>query len=313
VTGIRREGDEVMTLVAASCAVCGGSAVEPVYPGTIAANRPADPARYFSSSRTVAGYLPIVRCVRCGLLMQSPRDDDETLGRVYADLADRAYEEEDEARGRSAAEAVALVGAYRTPPGRLLDVGCATGLFVAAARDAGWAATGIDASAWAVARAAERCPQATFRQGLVDHLDFPAGSFDVVTLWDVLEHVPQPLPALHRVRGWLAPGGCLFLSLPDAESRPARLMGKRWVLLLREHLWYFSPATMAALLPQADFELVAVRPKHVHFSLANILVRLKQYPGAIGAAAARASAVPLLRRVALRFPIGEMYVVARAR
>jgi SAM-dependent methyltransferase len=282
-----------------------------VYPGTIAPAEPRDPAVYFSSSRRVAGYLPIVRCVRCGLIMTSPRDDDVTLGRIYSALEDRSDDEEEAARGRNLVDELALVERYPGPPGRLLDVGCGTGRFVCAARKAGWEATGVDASAWAVATAEARCPGARFRAGLLPEVDFPAGSFDVVTLWNVLEHLPRPVETLGRIRSWLSRDGWLLLSLPNADSRIARLMGKRWVLLLREHLWYFSPATIAALLSRSGFVLAAARPKLVSFSVARIVRRLAQDPGAAGTAAARLAAVGALRRLTVRFPVGEMYVVAR--
>lgn len=300
-----------MTLVTAVCAVCGGETVDPIYPGTIAPAEPRDPAAYFSSSRRVAGYLSIVRCARCGLMMTSPRDDDVTLDRIYSELIDRSGEQEDEARSRNLADELALVGSYRRLPGNLLDVGCGTGLFVCAAQKGGWEATGVDASAWAVARGGQRCPQARFRTGLLPEIDFPVGSFDVITLWNVLEHVPRPVETLERIRSWLALDGWLFLSLPNADSHIARLMGKRWGLLLREHLWYFSPATIAALLSRSGFVLANVRPKLVSLSLARILGRLAQHPGAAGPAAGCLSASGVLRRLTVRLPIGEMYVVAR--
>jgi 2-polyprenyl-3-methyl-5-hydroxy-6-metoxy-1,4-benzoquinol methylase len=300
-----------VTLVPAVCVVCGGSGVDPVYPGTIPPADSRDPAVYFSSSRRVAGYLPIVRCAGCGLMMTSPRDDDATLERIYADLAERSVEVGEEARSRNVAERLDLMGARRRPPGRLLDVGCGAGLFVCAAQRGGWEATGIDASARAMASAGQRCPRACFRAGLLPEIDFPAASFDVVTLWDVLEHMTRPVEVLEKIRSWLAPEGWLFLSLPNAESRIAGLMGRRWVLLLREHLWYFSPATIAALLSRTGFTLIDVRPKLVPFSLASIVDRLAQYPGAAGSLAARLSAVERLRRLTVRLPIGEMYVIAR--
>jgi 2-polyprenyl-3-methyl-5-hydroxy-6-metoxy-1,4-benzoquinol methylase len=244
-------------------------------------------------------------------MMTSPRDDDATLGRIYADLAQPSFEQEDAPRRRSVADRLALLESCRRQPGNLLDVGCGTGLFVCATQNAGWAATGVDASAWAVANGRQRCPGARFRVGLLPDIDFSPGSFDVVTLWDVLEHVPRPVELLERIRSWLALDGWLLLSLPNAGSRIARVMGKHWVLLLREHLWYFSPATIATLLSRAGFVVTDVRPKLVSFSLWNIMQRLAQYPGAAGRLAGRLAGVEVLRRLTGRLPIGEMYVVAR--
>ena len=296
-----------MTLVTAVCAVCGEGTANPVYPGTIALADQRDPAVYFSSSRRVAGYLPIVRCARCGLLMTSPRDDETTLGRIYSELTDRSGEHEDAARRRNRVDELALVKRYALPPGRLLDVGCSAGLFVCAAQKAGWEATGVDPSAWAVARGLERCPGVRFRAGLLSEVDFPAGSFEVVTLWNVLEHLPRPAETLDRIRSWLSRDGWLFLSLPNADSRVARLMGKRWVLLLREHLWYFSPATMATLLSRSGFVLADARPKRLSSSVAHMVGRLAQS----GKAAGRLSRIGALRRLTVRLSVGEMYVVAR--
>ena len=161
-----------MTLVRVPCAVCEAEEFIELHPATIE-DRSADAARYFSSSRERAGYLEIVRCARCGLVMQNPRDDRATLARVYGALSDSKYEEEDTSRSASAREHLALVEAYQPQPGRLLDVGCASGLFVAAALEKGWQAAGADASVWMVGRARERCPEARFEIGTLETLEFP--------------------------------------------------------------------------------------------------------------------------------------------
>jgi hypothetical protein len=83
--------------------------------------------------------------------------------------------------------------------------------------------------------------------------------------------------------------------------------------LLREHLWYFSPLTMSLLLSQSGFDIVQTRPKLVQFSLANIFRRFAQYPGALSDLSSHLSSLPACKRIWLRFPIGEMNVVARAR
>lgn len=306
-----------MTLIDVPCPVCEGSDFALVYPATIPRAALGDgsdaPEKYFSSSRERAGYLSIVRCERCGLLLQNPRDDAATLARVYGALADRVYDAEDASRSSSAHEHLDLVEAYRSERGRLLDIGCASGLFVAAAHERGWQARGADASEWGIARARERCPGARFDVGTLETLELERESVDVVTLFDVLEHVHDPRAALDRIRGWLRPGGLLVLSVPNSGSWMAKLMGRRWVLLLREHLWYFSPETIGALLDRAGYELCNTRTKWVSFSLANVAARLGQYPGAVGSAARRLAAENVLRRISVRFPMGEMDVVARRR
>ncbi len=160
--------------------------------------------------------------------------------------------------------------------------------------------------------APKRAAQASiFRAGTLESASFPEQSFQVITLFDVIEHVHSPNQALASVHRWLSPGGLLVMSLPNVDSWVAKAMGKHWVLLLREHLWYFSPDTVARLLQRAGFELVQTRPKWVSFSFANIATRLAQYPGALAAASGKLVQSQLLRRAYARFPMGEMDVVAR--
>ena len=299
-----------MTLVVRACAACGAGAFAPVYAATIP-EADADPGAYFSSSRTRAGHLAIVRCTHCGLRMTNPGDDDATLARIYAALEDRVYDTEEENREAMARAHLAFVRRYCAAPGRLLDAGCATGTLVRVASEAGWQVTGLDASAWSIERARARCPQAAFVQGSLEAAAFSDASFDAVTLWDTLEHVPDPAAALRRIRTWLRPGGWLFLNVPNCESVPARILGRHWVLLLREHLWYFSPRTLGALLERCGFLAVATQPNFVVYSLANVATRLAQYDGAPARMAGRFATRAVAKRIRLRFPIGEMNVAAQ--
>ncbi len=299
-----------MTLITVPCAVCGSSRFTLVYPATIA-DPAADPAPFYSSSRAAAGHLDIVRCAECGMLFTNPRDDDATLARVYASLQDAVYDVEEENRQRTAHAFFELVQRFQPQPARLIDVGCATGVFVTVAQQARWQVIGLEASAWAVDQARQRAPTATIVTGLLEEVTLAPSSFEVATLWDVLEHVRSPRETLQRIRTWLTPNGLLFLNLPNADSTVARLLGKRWVLLLREHLWYFSPDTLASLLQTCGFDLIYVRPNRVHFSLANVLGRMAQYPGLLAGTARRVGRWRITRRLRIRFPMGEMNVVAR--
>lgn len=296
-----------MSLIAVPCGVCGAQDFDLRYHGDI--DPSLDPARYFGSSRESAAYPDIVRCKSCGLVMACPRDDEQTLARAYRQMSDEVYEEEDFNRSFAALEHQRLLVSQRAPPGRLLDLGCATGFFAEKAQAAGYDVTGVDASEWSIALARRRCPLARFEASTFDSLSFEA-EFDVITLWDVLEHVHSPRDLVTRLAGWLKPGGLLLMSMPNSASWTARLMGPRWVLLLREHLWYFSPNTVQQLLQSCGFELVLTQPKWVRFSLANVAGRVAQYGDALGSLRTL-SALGRLKRVSLRFPMGEMNVVAR--
>lgn len=299
-----------MSLTVVPCPVCRGTEFRMRFRRTIG-DTEDNPAQYYSSSRVRAGHLDVVRCAGCGLLMTNPRDDDATLARVYAALRDEAYDREDASRFDTARAFLRLVETHHPAKGQLLDIGCATGLFATVAAEAGWDVTGIDASSWAVGRARQRCPNATFLNGRIEEANFPPASFDVVTLWDLLEHVTSPAGTLAKVRQWLRPDGRLFLNLPDAGSLIARCAGRRWVLLLREHLWYFDAASLSRFLGQNGFEILERSPNRVTFSVTGMLRRLGQYEGPLGRAARLLVGTPRLAQLLARFPIGEMRVVAR--
>jgi 2-polyprenyl-3-methyl-5-hydroxy-6-metoxy-1,4-benzoquinol methylase len=299
-----------MALVMGACPVCQASAFEPLYAATVESESD-DPASYFSSSRSRAGYLPIVRCRTCGLVQENPRDDAATLARVYASLEDAVYDQEDDNRRVAAERHLGFVTRHVPKPGKLLDVGCSTGLFAVAAARAGWESTGIDASTWSIERAKERRSAARFEAASLETLALPERSFDVITLWDVLEHVSDPAAVVRQAERWLKPGGWFFLSLPNAASWTARALGRRWVLLLREHLWYFSPETIGRLLRREGFEVVATKTKWVSFSLANVAGRLGQYDGPHAATMQRLAKLAALRKTSVGFPMGEMNVAAR--
>ncbi len=146
----------------------------------------------------------------------------------------------------------------RVDRGPLLEIGCAYGLFAARALGRGWDVSAMDVSAAGVAHTAARLGIEVHR-GLVEDAPFESESFDVVVAWDVLEHVPDPATFLARVREFLAPGGTLALSLPNVDSLPARLLRQRWwTLRPDEHIWHFTPRTLARTLHELDFEHVAL-------------------------------------------------------
>jgi len=291
------------------CGLCGAEDFELRFPGAIDDSKNAK--LHFSSSRQSALHYDVVCCSRCGLLLENPRDDQPVLAEVYAGLRDDVYDGDARNRHAAAADYLRLVRGEHAPPARLLDLGCGTGYFAASASAAGYEVQGADPSSWSIERARQRCARATFAVSSLEAFE-PQSPLDVVTLWDVLEHVHSPRAALSHVHSWLEPGGLLLMSMPNAESLVARALASRWVLLLREHLWYFSPSTIARLLDECGFELVRVAPKWVSSTLAHVVHRLSQREGAHPFLARWSRATPL-KQIALRFPIGEMNVVARKR
>src|SRR5262249_22506677 len=138
--------------------------------------------------------------------------------------------------------------------GRLLELGCACGFLLLAARERGFSAEGVEMSAWASTQARERYGL-DVRTGHVEGLALPTDSYDVVVLADVIEHLHDPRRTLRHVHRVLRPGGRLLLLTPDIGSLTARLMGPRWWGLLDDHYFYFSRRTLRRLLVDEGFAI----------------------------------------------------------
>jgi SAM-dependent methyltransferase len=209
---------------------------------------------------------PVVRCPTCGLVYANPRWKAEHLFIRYGDGAYwQHYADTVHATAVSPATNQARWDPYleglepARRDGRILDVGCATGEFLAAARARGWQPHGVDISPIAAARAVE-LTGGQVHVGTLETAPFPPGSFDAVTLWGVIEHVQWPRAYLTAVARLLRPGGRLGLTTPNVAGLTYRLLGRRWwVVGPNEHIYYFSPATLARLLARCGLDAVATR------------------------------------------------------
>ena len=167
--------------------------------------------------------------------------------------------------------------------GRLLDVGCGPGFFLGVARSAGWDVQGIELSEAASAYARETLQLPVLRSAIERGL-VPSSSFDLVTMWDVIEHVPDPLRALQAAADALRIGGALVLTTGDVESVAAKLSGQRWHLYnLPEHLFFHSERSLRSLAERAGLRAVKVRREPMVISLPYAIERItRSYLGGIG-------------------------------
>ncbi len=200
----------------------------------------------------------LFRCAACGLKFQDAIPDEAALSALY-DAAyyeeiypERHFEEQKRLFGHRLAWLEAMAG-----PGRLdiLEIGSGRGVFLEAALERGHAVTGQDLSGEAVRGIRERLGVPAL-EGPLEDLDLSAGSFDLVHMNHVLEHIPDPLTTLIRIRRLLRPGGLLYVEVPRQSNLLNRLSG---IMAGKEfgftyhpgHLYLFSPASLRRLLHDA--------------------------------------------------------------
>ncbi|MDW8366661.1 MAG: class I SAM-dependent methyltransferase [Abditibacteriales bacterium] len=240
----------------------------------------------------------LVQCAACGLVRVREMPTHDTVQRIYGEDYYRNANShvvgyEDYAADmpnilKTAHRRLRLIERYCPVPGRLLDVGCALGFFMEAARQRGWDVTGIDISSYAVA-AAKRRLGARVLCGQIPEMNFATASFDVITMWDVVEHMTDPLQQLQECHRVLKDGGLLVLCTPDISSRVAQVTGERWMgfKLADEHLYYFSRDTARKMLDKAGFE--TLRAFHIgkYVTLAFFCKRLALYAPRLAAVLGR--------------------------
>jgi SAM-dependent methyltransferase len=160
--------------------------------------------------------------------------------------------------------------------GRLLDVGANFGYFAREAASV-FDAQGIEPSALTVAWGREHLGAPVEVGSIYDDRPDFAGRFDAITLFDVIEHLPDPPGALARLRDWLAPDGRLFITTPDAGSLVARLLDRQWWYIdLTEHIALFTRSNLTALLQRSGFEVTGTRTIGRSYKLSYIPRRFGQ-------------------------------------
>ena len=297
----------VMAPTGDPCLICGGEDLQLVYPSTYRGTVD-EAADYFLAHRRATAHGDIRRCRSCGFVFTSPRFTPAEYDRIYSgirapDELDPAFQVAKIARFR---RLDSIVRKHAGQGGDFLDLGCGDGAFLAFKDDPRGRGFEVGAPG---RRQVGRCEVilgdwASF----AGSVDCPPQSLDYLTAFDVLEHLSQIEEDIERIRTVLKPGGLLFASVPNIDSLIAKAMGGRWNMILLEHLWYFSPATLARLMKRLGFEQIETRNVPFDAPMAHVATRHAQTFGMKGVLAAG----PLSRMV-LPAPAGIMLGVFRRR
>ncbi len=225
----------------------------------------------------------IQRCNACSFQFTSPRPTPDSIGKYYLSTnyishAESAHGLKDHIyhiiRKHTIHRKHKLIAKYH-PQGSLLDVGCGTGDFLAHLRTQGYKVQGVELSSDARRIASNK--------GLTVYTslnDLPNNNqFDNITLWHVLEHVPDPKETLKQLFALAMPGATLAIAVPDRESWDCQHYGPIWAAWdVPRHLFHFRRRDMKRLLMESGFELIQI--KHMWFDAPYVSMLSEQYKGA---------------------------------
>ena len=296
-----------------ACNLCGADDAREIYPARYDHTSAASLVEKYRSSGDEVLIDRLVRCNRCGLQYLDPRPRADVILEGYSEGSDENFVSQVAGRERTSERCLDVIERHAGRRGRILDIGTAAGSFLHVARRRGWQVAGCEPNRWLCDWARENYGLSVHPGTLVDMPDTRAAGFDVVTLWDVLEHLADPRATLAECRRLLKPGGILVVNYPDVGSWIARLMGRRWVFLLSVHLYYFTPATIERLLDDTGFDPVGRRPHFQTLELGYILFRARAYVPWAYPLASRLARLLRAERLHVPYWIGQTLVVARRR
>ena len=197
------------------------------------------------------------------------------------------------------------------PLGRMLDIGCSTGANVAKAGELGWEVSGMDINTAALSTAKSYISKAEFYNSLEDP-GLKKGSFSLITLFDVIEHIEDPHTFIQQINSLLSPQGVLFILTPDAHSFSARVMKNQWPHLFSEHISFFTKQNLISYLEKNNYKILENGFAWKFVSLEVIYRHAACHCEGVFTKMIKTFMTPLKTSpLTIPFNIGECYVIAQ--
>lgn len=296
-------------MIEVDCNLCGRNNWRVRFPATHRVVAQPDVSAFRCTSPEYGTHPQIVQCRHCGLVYANPRWSAGELTAAYEMVEDEVYVREREGRELTFEQHLSRLEEHTGPAGgrSLLDVGAYIGVFVEIAGKHGWRAEGVEPSSWAVTEA--KAQNLAVFQGTQNSPLLDGRRFDVITMWDVIEHFADPAAELRRTYQLLKLGGWLAVHTMDINSVAARLMGSRWPWLMDMHLYYFSRSTLNRLLVKSGFDVVWSGVEGRYLRLGYIANQLRGISPRLGQATAATVDRLNLAHVALPVNFGDLFTI----
>lgn len=255
--------------------------MELLYPSNVPPGATMNSREFACTSEELSVHDDIFICRDCRLARSVAPVECNELHELYRDVEDSRYLVSVDERRGSFGQLLEEIERYHGP-GRLLEVGSFLGLFLEEAQRKGWKAKGIEPSVWASQQARSR--GLDVYNGPLEGFDSQAAAYDAVTLWDVLEHLFDPVDALLRIKPLLKPGGILCLTTINIGGFGAHCLRGQWPWLMRMHLHYFTRHSLTKMMEMLDFEVVRLSTYPKVLKIGYLLRRARGRLGPLAAA-----------------------------
>ncbi|MBU2639905.1 MAG: class I SAM-dependent methyltransferase [Nanoarchaeota archaeon] len=232
------------------CPVCNTWDFRILYKNTLEEEEKEERVKQFTYSSNIKKTGQIVKCKKCGLIYANPQEGN--IEKLYEESQDYIYDSSEEARKITFENDLKNI----EEKGKLLDVGCSTGIFLDVAKER-FDVYGVELSKWAYEKA-KKITKNVWNNEL-KKCKFKNDFFDVVVMWDLIEHLTDPNKELKEINRILKKDGKLIISTPNINGFFSRLTGKNWWAMIRMHLFYFSPKTIKEILTKNGFEVTKIK------------------------------------------------------
>jgi glycosyltransferase involved in cell wall biosynthesis/2-polyprenyl-3-methyl-5-hydroxy-6-metoxy-1,4-benzoquinol methylase len=263
-----------------SCVNCNSIFLSELYPEKSSLESQSSTYKLTTNGHRFHGKIGI--CLECNLIFNDTTCTANQLLGMYSDVVDKDYYSYLlHAREKTYSYNLKKIKSYLPPSGKLLDIGAYCGVFMRAAKTKGYEVIGVEPSKWASNEARKNTGEEVICGTLKD-LREDVNDFDIITMWDVLEHLSDPIGELKDIWLRLKPGGVLVLSTMNMMSWFPKITKESYPWILDMHVYYFNSNTLTSILNKSGFELISQKSYRHYASIQYLLYKFSSMgvPGA---------------------------------
>jgi 2-polyprenyl-3-methyl-5-hydroxy-6-metoxy-1,4-benzoquinol methylase len=269
----------------------------------------------------VRNELEIVRCLDCGVWFSKNFPEEEQLEKFYntsdyyqfwGGLSRENIKRVEKIKKKTFKWTLDLIESYKKR-GRILDVGCATGVLLKVAKLKGWEVYGVECFAKFANIAKKRLGKNIYH-GMFEKVRFRDNFFEIILFYDSLEHMSNPQKVIKKVFEILKPGGYVVIVTPNTKSFSAKIMGKSWTHFKAEHLFYFSPQSIKKILEENGLQTIHIGNTLKALSVSYMNSQFQSFPTPVLTPLFRFLVGHLPSTLTFKpfyLPTGEMFVIAK--